>query len=186
MLPRYPRPTRYRCEGCGTGRLLWERRSDGHGSRFLATCSNADCGHIETRIADGPTPDDGLRSFLLGDRPAQPYVPPWVRFFLRSSNCGAEWNSAGEPCPDCAGSLLMAIKLSWTPQRAADPVSALLCIDCGFVACTIWLAGDLTDLHMSGDAWTNLPVPLQALKRAVSDRFPSGIGEDDDDPWNFQ
>lgn len=181
MIPRSPRPPQRRFCACKHGRITWEQRN----ARWLGTCSHADCGLIATGSGDGPEDPDGLRKFMLGDRPAQPYVPPWVRFFLRSSNAGAEWNSAGEPCPDCAGSLLVVIKLPWTPERAADPLSASLCLDDGSLSCTIWMAGEFTELHMSGEAWTSLPVQLQVLKRAISDRFPSSIA-DDDDPWNFQ
>ena len=52
-------------------------------SRWLAICSNAACGHVETHSVDASTPSGGLQAFLLGARPTQTYVVPWVRFFVQ-------------------------------------------------------------------------------------------------------
>lgn len=186
MIPRQPRPLRKLCD-CGQGQLRWESlRVDGQ-TRWLATCSWSDCGVIETRLADGPDDPDGLRAFLLGNMPAQAHIQPWVRFFLRYQCAEVSWTATGEPCPDCNGSLVMGATLPWSPQRAADPLRAELCLDCGSLLCRFWIAGDTTELHMPADAWNRMPIQLAALKRAIADRCAHDASADDGDehPWDF-
>jgi hypothetical protein len=149
--------------------------------RWLAICSDEACGHVEVHAADLTASSDGLRTFLLGKRPIQAYVAPWVRFFVQVQRAYVTWAATGVPCLDCGRSLVMAIDIPWNPLRAGDPVQATLCLDCGAVMCEFWITGERTELHMSGEAWAELPVQLQALKRAIAERS-AATNEHDDDP----
>ena len=64
-------------------------------SRWLAICSDEACGHIEVHAADLTAPSDGLRTFLLGKRPTQAYVAPWVRFFVQVQRSYVAWTANG-------------------------------------------------------------------------------------------
>lgn len=101
---------------------------------------------------------------------------------MRSQSSGLSWTATGVPCLDCGRSLVMAITLPWNPERAGDPLHATLCLNCGALMCEFWVAGERTELHMSGEAWAELPVQLQALKRAIAERSAAADEHDDDVP----
>jgi hypothetical protein len=177
---------RHHC-ACGA-RLRWEARQTAGGKRWFAFCASEACGRWTTQLADGPEPEDGLSRFLLDYRPLQPYVKPWVRLFLRTTDLG--WSAHHASCGGCGSTLVMQLSLAPSPHSAADPKSVVLCLACGQTAIRLPALGDLGELQLGREAWENPCVAIRILKRALDDRMRGCADHDDagDDwqgPFNF-
>ena len=176
MIPREPQPMRMHCL-CG-GKLSWESRTTWRGARWLGICSQADCGHWTTQLAEGPIDNDGLRHFLLDYKPPHPYVSPWVRLFLGSAVLG--WQPHISGCGGCDGRLVMQLRLPPVPERDADPELVVMCLDCGRTGVRFPCFAEYADVFLEPDAWTDPVIALRALKRSLRDRTAlAQAGEDD-------
>lgn len=168
MISKNPIPTRDRCE-CGA-HLAWESRETRTGKRWLALCSSPACGVITPDSPRVAEPENRLQAFLLGEMPAVRYLQPWTRFYFRSSGWGYTWCPHVESCRDCGNELVVALDIEWRPDRRFDPCHVALCVQCGSTETTFWMEGERVGLWTSGSAWDDLTPPIQALRRALSDR----------------
>jgi hypothetical protein len=163
-------PSRCRCGS----RLAWDSRTTYAGTRPLALCVNPDCGIITTPSAPGS--ESTLQSALLGDRPAVRYLQPWLRFYFRTTSQGFRWRAHAEGCRDCASELVAALDIPWRGDRGADPWHVSLCLDCGATETSFWIERERVSLWTPGTDWTEPSVPLQALKRALTERSNESDG----------
>ena len=162
------RPTSNATCSCGRGRLRWEARQTHYRTRWLAICSDPECGQVVIPAVDGDGTAPGLEYFLL-DEPPEHYKKPWVRMFLQASAI-ARWRGA-ERCPDCAGgALTFKTNLPMTRERPADPFEIVLCLDCGRTQISVWNPPGLHSTVLPGDAWEAPEDSILALKRAVRHR----------------
>lgn len=83
-------PTKNTCQ-CGAS-LCWERRSTRGGDRWLALCSNPDCGAI-TLLAGA---DYNLLGFLLGPTPPVRFSTARSPFRIRQTGGGLIWLAPGD------------------------------------------------------------------------------------------
>jgi hypothetical protein len=158
---------------CGAS-LRWETRYTYSGRRSLATCGADDCGAIT--LGDGAQGEDGLKHFLLGGRPVQPYRAPWLRFFFFCTRLGYSWRAHSEPCPICENGITVALHLPSRPNRPVDALGLWLCLDCGSTVCVFWRDGERVDVALDCDAWNEPADAINLLKRAFRERAEEAIG----------
>jgi hypothetical protein len=163
-----PQPMKRECS-CGFP-LRWESRENYCGKRSLATCSNPECGVVTTAATGGFQPEDGLRTFLLGDDPVQRYLPPWARLYWKTSKWGYRWLSHDETCPDCASEFTVQLDLPPLAERQTDPVSIETCLACGATGIAWWLGGEKVAIAIEGDEWSEPVTAVLILKRVLEER----------------
>jgi hypothetical protein len=148
-------------------------------TRYLAICASSDCGKTHSDHADSE-----LRSFLIGDRPSQPYATPWLRAFLAASRIPNTqgWQPTGEACWACQQSDL-TLRFCFRP--ILTPARVDLCLHCG--ALDAHFSHGSTYSRVQGADWTGVTGPVQAFRLAIRDRLALAeeehLGEDDYD-WN--
>lgn len=163
-----PQPMKRECS-CGAT-LRWESREDYCGKRSLATCSNPECGVITTAVMNGHQPEDGLRTFLLGDTPVQRYLAPWARLYWKTSQWRYRWLSHHETCPDCDSEFTVRLSLPPLAKRQSDPYQVVMCLACGATGMAWWLAGEKVAIAIEGNEWNESATAVLILKRVLEER----------------
>lgn len=163
-----PLPTKRECS-CGAT-LRWESREDYCGMRSLALCSNPECGIVTTTATDSNRPDDGLRTFLLGDEPVQRYLPPWARLYWKTSRWGYRWLSHHATCPDCDSEFTVKLDLPPLAERQNDPYQVVMCLSCGATGIAWWLDGEKVAIAIEGSEWNEPATAVTILKRVLEER----------------
>lgn len=162
-----PQPMKRECS-CGST-LRWESREDYCGKRSLALCSNPECGVITTAVTDYQ-PEDGLRTFLLGDDPVQRYLPLGARLYWKTSRWGYRWLSHDETCPGCDGEVTVQLGLPPLAERQADPYQVVLCLTCSTTSMAWWLGGEKVAIAIEGNEWNEPATAVLILKRVLEER----------------
>jgi hypothetical protein len=180
MISRSPEPARRTCV-CG-GSLRWEGRRSAAGERWIATCSNTECGTITTRRLDGSEPEVGLDHVLL-DNPPSRYLSPWSRFYFRSTSLGYQRHPHHKGCWNCSGELVVTLDLPSRADRPDDPYQTVLCLSCGETVSFFRGRTEDTGIVVNGSAWDGFDVSISLLRKAISERIQS---EPPDEPWSFE
>lgn len=139
-------------------------------SAAMALCSREGCGQITFPGSIGSSGDNPLSDALLGGMPAVRYLQPWVRLFFRTVALGYRWRPYAEPCWECGHELASELRLPPTGARLIEPTQVVVCLSCGAVALTFWERGETATLSLKGGSWTDPPVQLLALSRALHER----------------
>jgi hypothetical protein len=149
-------------------------------TRYLGICASPDCGKTYSAL----DADSQLRSFLIGDRPSQPYASPWLRAFLAAARIPNTegWQPTGAVCWSCQESDL-TLRFCFRPTLT--PESVVLCLHCGALDAQ-FIYGSTYNRLLGGD-WTGLTGPVLAFRQAIRQgqaRADDGHDEDMEGLWN--
>lgn len=153
---------------CGS-RLRWEHRDGYGGRRSLAFCTNPACGIVSTASPEESQPEQGLKSFLLGQVPARRYLPPWMRLYWKATKWGYIWRPHHEVCSDCEGELTAQLALPPLIERQTDFYQLGMCLTCGATGMT-WWRRERVAIAMHGDEWYEPSMAVVILKRVLEER----------------